>query len=76
MKQVEHGLMDRPIACDQFLPIDRMGSAFEVRHRATGFSQNDDSSCHVPGVQCHFPKPIKPARRNIAQVQGCRSCST
>ena len=76
MKQVEHGLMDRPVTCYQFLPINRMRSTLEVRHFATSFSEDDDSCRHVPWVQCHFPKSIEPASRDIAEIQGCRSSST
>ena len=67
--------MDRPVTCDQFLPVYRVRSAFEVRHPATGFAEDDDSRCHVPWVQFHFPKPIEPAGRNIAKIQSCRSGS-
>ena len=67
--------MDKSVTCDQFLPINRVSSAFEVRHLATGFAEDDDSCRHIPRVQCDFPKSIEPAGRDIAQIQSCRSGS-
>ena len=67
--------MDTPITCDEFSPINRVRSTFEVRHFATGFAEDDDSCRHVPGIQCHFPKSIEPASGDIAKIQSRRSSS-
>lgn len=50
LKYVEYGLMDRPVACDQFLLVNRVQSAVEVRYLAAGFSEDDDSRRHIPRV--------------------------
>ena len=67
--------MDGSVTRDQFLPVNRVEIAFEVCYRTASFAEDDDSRCHVPRVQCDFPKSIEPAGRDIAKVQGRRSGS-
>ena len=75
MEYCEHGLMDGPVTCDQFLPVNRVRIAVEICYRTASFAENDDSRCHVPRVQLHFPKSIESTSRDIAKIQSCRSSS-
>src|SRR6476646_11336064 len=63
--------MNPAVACDEFLPIDRMGVAAEIGDSSSGFPHDHRSGGHVPGAEFDLPKSIEAARRDITKIQSC-----
>ncbi len=66
IERIEHGLMDVPIARDQFVPIDREVASGEVGQAPSGFSKDHRPGGHIPRVEFHFPESVKTPSGDVA----------
>ena len=61
--------MQLPVRRENLLHVNRKRPALEIRNSPARFFQNDPASSGIPRLKVQFPKPVQPARSDIAEVE-------